>query len=89
MKELNEKERENAILIFKEHYIVHTNKLRENYFDLLKKHFCGTDYTLEDKEVLDKYLNKDILIFQDCNFFDTWIILEDNNYILPKECFEL
>lgn len=89
MKELNETEKRNALSIFNAHFNVHLNKLKENYFELLKEHFAGTDYTLEDKKVLDKYLNKDILIFEDSNFFDLWFILEDNNYVLPKKCFEL
>lgn len=85
--ELNEKEKQNALSVFKVSFRLHKNRLKENYFELLKEYFCGEDYTITDKNELDKYLNKDVFIFQDCDFSDTWFILEDNNYVLPRKCF--
>ena len=91
MKELNVKELLNAFSIFKTDRELKKVRLKYNYFYILKKIMNGSKYTIKDKNVLDKYLYRDIYIIKDSgeNWFNHWFILEDNNYVLPIECFEL
>lgn len=85
----NKEELNNLLIVSKFRFNVSKKKLKENYFEILKSSFSYMEYTEVDKSILDKYLYKEIICYLDNEERKEWFILEDNNYVIPNDCFEL